>query len=50
MLYLLLGSIAPVVAILPTMPLVKLRGSFKGAQDTFLVFERGKFTFQIASY
>ena len=50
MLYLLLGSIAPVVANLPTMPLMKLRGSFKGAQDTFLVFERGELTFQIASY
>jgi hypothetical protein len=29
--------------------LMKLRVSFKGAQDAFLVFERGEFTFQIAS-
>ncbi len=47
--YLLLGSIAPVVLNLPTTSLMKLRVSFKGAQDAFLVFERGEFTFQIAS-
>lgn len=47
--YLLLGSIAPVVLNLPTTSLMKLRVSFNGAQDAFLFFERGGFTFQIAS-